>query len=1496
MDRHRQHGSGGAMMLRGGVSDKNGNLFEKLAVRLHLLRVLLEEDKTVTWEPRETEGADFTVEGSDGRIVVQCKTRSIEPWSPSALKDPLTHARRLLDDGMDRYRFLTDQKPGTLMQATESARSDLTDEAWLAEDAVNREKYAQHLGGRVDGPAELAAARGYLARIQIQVMDLGTLRTQVEILAKSLTDQPSCLLQAFEGTVERPENLGATWSAVRLRQALEAYQIPWKRGEWAGNTTWLAERQEEWRRDIKAARRRRARLPRAETERVTAAIGELSLGGLVVVHGAAGSGKSEILGQVAERLHERGVTVLPLRADAAGNRELYGTRSPIQRLVAISGGSTVCLLIDQLDQAVEQSQHLRELQTWVQEAVRAGMVVIIGCRTVDVRQETRLHQVLYHLNRDPVAIEVGPLPEAIVQQQLNQSGVALVDLDQDLRRLVSNPMLLGLMQDVVQQRGMWRESISLWDLVRNWCESLVQTVGPTAVEVLDAIADGMERHRTLSVLEDTLPSHLLGMTHRLLGQGILIRDHGVPRIRIFHQTIADVRLVRTWLEYPSAQAVIDRLGTPAQQGLREAKRLRLCVPLWAARGPQGVVLVRDLVFHEGLRPLLQRALLLGLAEVQTVDPALCRLMVTWLDHPSRRSLLLGMVVRGSAPWFLALGSWLDRAWIDHPEEEWLYLDLCASVSIRCGDAVARHLAGWERSRPGILKKAHWVFIQNPSEDSDRLFELRLETLAYLTDREHFHVGWADLRESKPERAVRLFTALVGNLHWQDGDLEPEAMGLVGWVRNIPPTMTGLNWSIWKPLVAWWTSFTIPTLRLVKYQDDLSGDGVCALAVEALAQAAAAALDRGEMTWQNLREHLPTPLRDQDAWLLLRVGALFSESEMPQQVAEDAIAWFMSDFRWAQIAVADEEDDKRCRLAGEFLTNCARELSDSSHENLQRWLVTYPDSWTIEDERYRLRWGDLRPNHRGLTAWVLLPALGQERWTEDTKSRYNECDQKFRGHQDHLFRDRKMLYGFVGSPIPTRVGIGWSTERWITELQNAPRGRQSLRQRGAGRLDEHSLETLLHHVLRPCAQEDPVKFACLALAVAVQDPALDDEVYSTLLEGIGRLFVNGNPTLAPLGESDLLAVVEHPAFRDRPACAVAVARLVERHDKLPWSEAVLTRLMELATNPAKATRTQENLLTTRFNDPGCLALHALADMVESRPGLRPGLMDLAEGLAQHQCQARRASVARVAFAVFDAYPERSARVLVELTRDHAIAAESDLRAQFVWAAAHKSLDQQVQRDLRQNLLILAKLDEKEAGQAVGYAALHWWVWGHLDEASYRQVINANSVIRREAARCLAAWLGDPDLSQHLVTEVLKLANSPEPEVGAVILSGLRKAKGSPIFQDLNFIRELTKSPAVQAEPERFITLCDDHGTLLPLADILTGLVSALPTTGQTWKLHHQREELASRLLRLYEEAEQAADHHVAQQALDALDTLILEGLSLPSLFTRLTAQDGGTGVG
>ena len=1480
-------------MLRGGVSDKNGNRFEKLAVTLHLLRVLLEEDKTVTWEPRRTEGADFTVEGSDGRIVVQCKTRSIESWSPSALKDPLTHARRLLDNGMDRYRFLTDQKPGSLMQATESARSDLTDEAWLAEDAVNREKYAQHLDGRVDGPAELAAARGYLARIEIRVMDQDSLRTQVELLAKSLTDQPSRLLQAFEDTVERPENLGTTWSSVRLMRALEPYHIPWKRGDGAAtNATWLAERQDKWRRDITTARRGRKRLPRPETERVAAAVGELSVGGLVVVHGAAGSGKSEILGQVEELLHERGIAVLPLRADAPGNREFQGARSPVQRLVAISGGSTVCLLIDQLDQAVEKSQHLRELQTWVQEAVRAGMVVIIGCRTVDVRQETRLHQVLYHLNRDPVAIEVGPLPEAIVQQQLNRSGVALADLDPDLRRLVSNPMLLGLMQDVVQQRGMWRESISLWDLVRNWCESLVQTVGPAAVEVLDAIADGMERHRTLSVLEDTLPSHLLGMTHRLLGQGILIRDHGVPRLRIFHQTIADVRLVRTWLEYPSAQAVMVRLGSPAHQGLREAKRLRLCVPLWAARGPQGVELVRDLVFHEGLRPLLQRALLLGLAEVQTVDPALCRLMVTWLDHPSRRSLLLSMVVRGSAPWFLALGSWLDRAWIDHPDEEGFYLDLCASVSIRCGDAVAKHLASWERSRPGILKKAHWVFIQNPSEDSDRLFELRLETLAYLTDREHLHVSWPALRESKPERAVRLFTSLVRNLRWQDGDLEPEAMGLVGWVRHIPPTMTGLDWSVWKPLVAWWATFAIPTLRLVKHQDDLSGDGVCALVVETLAQAAADALGRGEMTWQSVRGHLPSPLRDQDAWLLLRIGAFLSESEESQQVAEDAISWFMSDSRWAQIAVDDEMGDKRCRLAGEFLTNCTRWLSDSSHEDLQRWLVTYPDSWTVEEEQFR----NLRPNHRGLTAWVLLPALNKGRWTDETKSRYDECDQKFRGNEDQVFRDRKITYGVVGSPIPTTVGVRWSTERWITELQNAPRGRQTLRQREPGHLYEHSLETLLHHVLRPCAQEDPVKFARLALAVAVQDPPLDDEVYSTLLEGIGRLFVNGNPILAPLEESDLLAVVEHPAFRNRPACAVAVARLVERHDTLPWSEAVLTRLMELAKSPAKATRTQETLLTTRFNDPGCLALHALADMAESRPGLHPALMNLAEGLAQHQCQARRASVARVAFAVFDAYPERSAGVLVELTRDPAIAAESDLRAHLVWAAAHKHLGAQVQKDLRQHLLDLANLDEKEARKTVGYAALHWWVWGHLDEETYRRVINTNSVIRCAAARCLAAWLGDPDLSQHLVTEVLRLANSPEPEVGTVILSGLRKAKGSPIFQDLNFIRELTKSPAVRAEPERFITLCDDHGTLLPLADILTGLVPSLPTTGQAWKLHHQREELASRLLRLYEEAEQAADHHVAQQALDALDTLILEGLSLPSLFTRLTAQDGATVAG
>jgi hypothetical protein len=598
------------MIIPGGVYDKIGNWYEQTAVILQCLRVLSDEAEAVIWEPFDQAGVDFVVREQGLRIAVQAKTRDQSTWTPAALEPVLEKARDRLAGDAERFRFLTDLKPVALDQAIRHHDRMTDDAEWLSHDKPFREKLVRVLApGRTIEAEHIRIARGLLGRIEIRVVDHAGMRERITGYIHDLAHgRESELRTRLHELASDQRSLNREWTAPRLLDFINATTVIIHQGLRSRETTaaWITERNAEFRRQVGISPWRMAPIPRpdliaAVCDAVTAEGGSR----IILVHAGWGMGKSWILANALDALHERGVIALAVRAEAADDPVHTAGGSPPDRLARLAGEGVGCLIIDQVDQvASTNDQRSHVVQRWVLDAVRRGMRVVLGCRTVDALQDSRLHMVLHAAAREPVMIRVETLEPAAVQEVLAAAGIPIADLGPDLRRLVGIPLMLGMVVDLVARHGGWRAASTPWEVFKAWLGRLHQD----QIHVLDALVERMERDGT-SALD---PGYLGAPTavEGLIQDGILVRT--VAQVRIVHQVIADGLLIRRWADVPDAAALLRHLGPRTRQGLALARRFRLCLPILAGRGRGGADIIREILFHPDIRPIVRRAGCMGL--------------------------------------------------------------------------------------------------------------------------------------------------------------------------------------------------------------------------------------------------------------------------------------------------------------------------------------------------------------------------------------------------------------------------------------------------------------------------------------------------------------------------------------------------------------------------------------------------------------------------------------------------------------------------------------------------------------------------------------------------------------------------------------------------------------------------------------------------------------------------------------------------------------------
>lgn len=1471
------------MKFFGGDFNKFGNWYEEACVVLQFLRILCDEAESLTWEPRgeENTGTDFILVESGKQIAVQCKMRSSGPWSPSDLVPMLEKvSRRLLGGGS--FRFVTDTKPHALHAATTSARSAISDAEWLAE-KKDRIAFVSLLGLDHAKPDQLSRARQVLARVDVRTVGKEELEERSRELAKRMSPlEPDALLARLKSLAE-PPSLGKPWTAAELQHSLgpQLVRALGFRGT-AGGVQWLSEQNRRFLGKITALGHEA--YERKEVAQVIDAVRADDPPGLILVHGPAGSGKSHVLAQVNTGLAAQGIRCLGVRADAWREQG----DDLIARFRAFVGDGRGCIIIDQLDQAAatpaQSHAGIKQIEEWIRSAVLSGLVVIIGCRSVDAVHETQIHQVLDGLTRTTVRIEVGELPESILVAQLGAMGVPLSELPSDLARLARNPMMLSLILDIIGRKGSWLGASSTHDLVDRWCELIAEQLGSECIDVIDELIVRMETDAVISVDTKMVPMGLRLAMRSLVQAGILIEEDG--HVRLFHQLIADARSALRLGASASAAAAIDSLGPRDRQSFIEARRLRLAIPRFASRRLVGAQIVKSLGESPQIRSLLRRSILLGLADLRTPSDEIVQLVRGWLAG-KQRERVLHTVVRGQTYWTDALDEWLDEAWTTMPELRANLLDCCASISSRRGDVVARHLKRWELETPGTIAQSQMIFWHNVSEDSDELFLQRLCFLATTNERDYF-AKWDDLLASHPQRAFKLLRAKLERAE------NESLIGFHGvdWLHSWPADTDFIRQDMlmdaWTELRAWWNAF--PDTELYKVHVAAHNLPNCSLwdLVQFLGRAIAVGLTSGELSWAQLMAQLPTSVRDIDGWLLLTVGAKMDVSSAPTRAAVDALDWFTSDDRWTSL-VLGFGDQKPFELSHAFLKNLAPQLDRDAYGRIEAWLLAFRDEWTVDDERHRYQRGErgyLWPNDFGRTAFALLPALGSSRWSPEARSYYAYLEDKFKGF--NILGHRPSTFGWVGAKVDDPIAQRWTAQQWATQLREAPEVDNRPRQMDGDRIGEHTKENVAI-LLGRCAAREPVRYVGIARHLADHPEGIPARTFSMLLDAIGRTkrpdqVKESEPwEAAPADQVVLFAC--HPRVITEPECARELARLVEARPGLPWPAGIVDRLIEIARGDGRAyeggvkTKVRKlDLKSFRINEAPCMALHALASLAAEAPTLRPRLMEVARELVEHPDVARKASAAVLAAHCFSADPARCAELVLKASENDDIACEDDVNHTLRYCANASAIPSLLRTKAKDIMLGLTTHPDNEYLSEWGAVdILIMRAWGVVSHEQLQAAMRENLFLRKHGAQILSRWLKGPDAEPWMFDFALALAEDEDAEVGNAILWCLRGKGPSRLLSNEEFARRIISSRAAKRDQEHILDAFDEEGKLLPVSEYVLeagALVAAgIGTRAPGWKRAHEISQISGLLYRLYEEASRSADWGVATRVLDLFDQLI-----------------------
>jgi hypothetical protein len=1541
-------------MEPGGHAHTVGGTYEDRWAARQLLHIIAGEICSFEREPagREAAGVDFWIELPTGiREAQQSKATKAfsSEWSIADLagEGVLGHLKDCLTSSPEhRFCFVSGLPAPELEALTRSARDSRDPQSFREQQLqpVRRRRHAfelfcRYLRLQPEDPSDLNLAHDLLSRTQIHLFqdseeELRQLRSEAR---RWVSGDPDGVIDAL-----------VRLSRDRLRQRIHLDQIAtFLRGRGLPLTNLaqdprlapiLERLQGRFRDSFRHLLVGGRLLRRQETDQTLAAL-EQTDSRIVVLHGIAGSGKSGVLYDLAERLDQEGIPYLPLRLDRqapeASTRhfgealDLPG--SPALCLQAMARERRGFLLLDQLDALRWTSVHSAETWEVCRELIREALElrsirVVVCCRTYDLEHDPQIKAWRAGEAQSAVAIVVGDLAVSDVAGLVTSLGGVYENLRPTEQSLLTNFFHLSLWGEILAQTGASPRFSTSRGLLRAFWRSRYDALPAHGVardraeRIVDRLVDFMERDEVLAA-----PVRILEASQEE-EEGFCslhILQVGDGKVSFCHQSYLDYLVaVRAMAEIDRGAATVRSwLDSRARQTLFRRERLRLVLGLLRDEGPDRYLAeVRELLEAPEVRFHMKQLVLESLGQVQDPWSPEIDLVLQLLDDERWRPHALEETIGSSASWFEAVDDrGLPAAWLagqDATRCEAM-VGVLRRVARACGDRVARLLSPYEQLGGGWDERCVRVLQTRAAKDSDALFALRLRFArrGLLTGD---LVDWNGLASASFMRFVELLVTTIAAQHERDArggrkfglmdahwpsigalplagiDEEDLRSGLRSLGHSLDQVRAGTRQSIQDALTIETSglhSTSLTTLFQVLR-------GIAVRLIQGGAVSLAAVLHS---------EPLPMPAQ------LALLDALGEDLLLPE-VADLALEWMMAEP--TRLRLRFSAYDNPWHLSGRAVARLSVCCSAGCFDRLERFLLGFKEPDLAEHcrerhelliMRYRPSEGDIgfvrglgclaRPSINGATPYHLLKHLDAGRSSATARRAAQELDRKFGGVAPVFFTGwGQPGGGLVRSPISRPEILKRLSDRSWLRLMTSGRIRQPRRPSrsiGQGYIEESSVSSYASAV-RDMASLHPERFARLGLRLPT---TADRHFVGAILGGLGSSGTRRPPgpeeenQWEPASRETIEAFLALPAVRGDDF-AMGFCNVVQAQSDYPWTDEVLLHIVEIArqhpdprpgyfgvsTEGSDGNAEDDHLSTNALNCTRGSAGYAIRRLLFEQPEKLCVLRPALEFLVADPHPAVR--VAAVAACLPVLKIERQQAIswfLAACEPDERVLATGEAKDFLQYAFLHDlgRLRSLIERMIDSDRVQVAR----EGAFWVGAAHFHGVSDGEV-ESFFARCLAGTPAQRQGIAEVAGIFLRNR--AHHTVAKGIlqELANDPDREVQQRVMGGFSQSDFELFVPGDPFLVAFAASLAFRSDPSPLLWKLEKHRA--PLVDFAPCLLQVgrtfandLVATSPRYQFAPGVHLLVPLLLRLLADTWRSSSHQIVHQ--DCLDLwdLLLE---------------------
>ena len=1524
----------------GGMSEKLGNRYEGRWVAKQLLRLLNEEIASVTVEliGSDEQGVDLLVVGKDGvRQLQQCKARcgSRESWTISALRNKgiLGHLKDHLNrDPNHKFALVTAVPAQTFADICESARNSNDNPKDFFQyqiEAVSEKRrtvfqgFCEAVELDLQKEEELGKAFDYLKRTHIELFpdDRNTWSDLLTHAGFLLTGEPKTAISVLLTYTENNYRYRKPIYADELRRHLaEEHGIHPKQLEHDDRIApAIEELQRQFSDSIRPGLINSAIIPREEPPRI---IESIDKGQDVVVHGAAGNGKSGVLYELTDQLQQQNIPCLPIRLDRRIPRNTarqFGENlglpeSPAYCLAGLAADRKCVLILDQLDAIRWTAAHsfgamevCKELLRQVRSLRGAGknIAIVFACRTFDLENDPEIKKLFADGKEQGIAkIAVKEFSDEQLRAIIGQDTTALTKTQ---KRILSCPQNLAIWMEL-KKKGTTPAFRSATELMRRFWDNrrrLLEQAG-IAADQMDAflapLLDYMEDKGEISA-PAALVANDPAVRDAFVSFGILQQDAG--RISFCHQRYLDHLIAERLLQkiYQGTGSVIEWLGPKENQSLFRREQLRQALAMLSEESPADLFnTARELLESTAVRFHLKHLVLELIGQLDGIPDDIGKYFLKLLDEPHWRDHVQETVFFGHHQWVsYLLSAGVISKWIESENERevnralWLLRSVAEHIPDRVTEMLAPLVAKGDNWPARILNSICW----REAHDSEKMFELRLQLarLGYVKD----FVDWKTLCARYPLRAVRLIEAVLstwniddketlvgrkGRLErWYDEDLK----ALHGTVKTCPAR----TWDLLMPHVERLTSIQAdhydPRLQkwsgawFSRHETDMAR-GVVELLI--FAGRVLAAQQPDELTART--HHLKNSISPVVQEIIIE-----AYSHLPASHADAGISWLLEDSARFQLGCGYKEPEwmPAVRLIKALSSHC----SEKVFHQLEGAIVHYHAPEERRNAEYYLKgWRKGYFGHYwGNTQYFLLPALDAKRIRPETDALIRVLKRKFAHYpKERFLRGGKISGGSVGSKLDPNIEK-ISDRAWL-EIVTSEKVTESDHGKWIQVDSDHVLETSIHQFassLARIAKRYPERFGRLALRFPDN---VHPKYVSAILDGFGKKQPGEEVPEAekafwyPARIDTVEVVLEKFKAGDDRETAMAFCLLVAERADENWSSKTIAKLVHYACShpdlePGKLNlhcdknsdeATVEILFQNTINCVRGVAASVIGQLLWERKDrleqVRPGI----EALIQDPHPAVRMAAIEAIEPVLNIDKDLAVSWFCKACKDDLRVAASPRALRFFNYTVPSHIDQ-VGPIIQQ--MVFSPLDDV-ALQGARQVTARWLFQGLLQD-EFNQCLQGTVPQRKGVASVTAQLIDDKKYSRQCRDLLLQFMNDPEKEVRDELRGIFRNRDLVTDTKYAAFVKDYIKSQAFADDPDHFVwSLRDLAGSLISVADAIFAVCEAFSTTLQektrdVGSLYpHMASEMSSILLRLYEQAQGKRSSQVADRCLDIWDLL------------------------